>query len=221
MRYYPIHLELRDRPAVVVGGGNIAYAKTVQLVEASARVRVVAIEFGPGFDELIASDAISARLGAFESDDLNDAVLVISATDDSAVNQAVADAARERGILCNIVDQPDLCDFITPALVVRGGLQIGISSSGGSPTLAQRVKREIAELIGEEYGELLELAAAMRADAKISVPDFVTRRDLLRAFVESEALDLLRAGRRDEAAQLADDILKGRNADVKQRSIGI
>jgi siroheme synthase-like protein len=102
-----------------------------------------------------------------------------------------------------VVDQPDLCNFITPALVTRGGLQISVSTGGGSPTLTQRVKREVAALIGEEYGLLLELAAEMRAEAKQRVPDFERRKDALRAFVESDALDLIRTGRGDEARDLA------------------
>src|SRR5262249_9732212 len=115
----------------------------------------------------------------------------------------VARAARERGTLCNVVDQPDLCNFITPALVTRGELQISVSTGGGSPTLTQRVKREIAAIVGEEYGDLLELAAEMRAEAKDRIADFDRRKEVLRAFVESEALDLIRTGRRDDARALA------------------
>jgi len=114
----------------------------------------------------------------------------------------------ERGALCNVVDQPDLCNFITPALVTRGELQISVSTGGGSPTLTQRVKREVAALIGEEYGVLLELAAEMRAEAKDRIADFERRKEVLRAFVESDALDLIRAGRLDEARALAGRFLE-------------
>ena len=88
-------------------------------------------------------------------------------------------------------------------LITRGELQISVSSGGGSPALVQRVKREVAALIGEEYGRLLELAAEMRAEAKRRVPDFEQRRALLHAFVESTALDLLRAGQSEEAQRIA------------------
>ena len=129
------------------------------------------------------------------------------------MNESVSRAARERGIWCNVVDRPGLCDFITPALVVRGELQISVSTGGGSPTLAQRVKREIAALIGDEYGELLEIASGMRTEAKESVKDSERRTELLRAFVESEAIDLLREGRSEDARRLAHQLLKGEYAN--------
>src|SRR5262249_45922491 len=151
---------------------------------------------------------IDHRSGRFVEEDLNGMVLVISATDDRKVNEEVAGAAAARGLLCNVVDQPDLCGFITPALVTRGGLQISVSTGGGSPTLTQRVKREVAALIGEEYGVLLEIAAEMRAEAKDRITDFERRKDALRAFVESEALDLIRARRVEEARSLARQFLQ-------------
>ena len=208
MRYYPVHLDLQDRHVLVVGGGTIAEGKARQLVEAGARVRLVSPELTEGLKQLVAAGRIDDRAGEFRAADLDGICLVISATDDRAVNQDVSREARARGVWCNVVDQPELCDFITPALILRGELQIGVSTGGGSPVLAQRVKREIGELIGAEYEELLALAAEMRGEAKKLIPDFATRRDVLRAFVESEALGLLRAGRREEARQIADGFLQ-------------
>lgn len=213
MRYYPIHLDIKDRLALVVGGGAVAEGKAAQLLDAGARVRVVSPTLTAGLDDLLASGRIEHRAALFSEDDLEGVSLVISATDDREANEAVARAARSRSIWCNVVDDPRLCDFITPALVVRGELQIGISTAGKSPVLAQRVKREIGELIGDEYGELLELAAAMRERAKRSIPDFSKRRDLLRAFVESEAIDLLRRGERDAAERIAERLLEERREE--------
>ena len=135
-------------------------------------------------------------------------VLVISATDDRKVNETVATSSAARGLLCNVVDQPDLSNFITPALVTRGDLQISVSTGGGSPTLTQRVKREVAALIGDEYGVLLEMASEMRAEAKSRIADFERRKNVLRAFVESEAIDLIRANRYDEARAVARKLLQ-------------
>jgi siroheme synthase-like protein len=213
MRYYPICLDLNDRSVLVVGGGPIAEGKIIQLVEADARVHVVSPTLTERLSEMVAQQLITHRHAEFSEADLQGAMLVISATDEQSVNEAVAKAAALRGMLCNVVDQPALCNFITPALVTRGGLQISISTGGGSPSLAQRVKREIAELIGEEYGELLELAAELRREVHRRMPDFNRRRDLLRAFVESDALNLLRAGRREEARQLALEMLDQKNGE--------
>jgi phosphoadenosine phosphosulfate reductase len=207
MRYYPIHLDMKGRNAVVIGGGSIAEAKIVPLVGAGAIIKVVSPELTPKLSELARRNEIVHVERAFEESDLDGASLVISATDNRTLNEQVSAAARRSSIWCNVVDQPDICDFITPALVERGDLQIGISTAGGSPVLAQRVKREVAELVTAEYGELLTLAAEMRARAKQAVPDFTERRDLLRAFVESDALDLLRVGKRNAAQAIADRLL--------------
>lgn len=208
MRYYPIYLDLRGRDALVVGGGAIAEGKASQLVEAGASVTVVSPDLTEGLRGLVERGEINHRCRYFVEEDLSGVFLVISATDDRGVNKAVAEAAASRGLLCNVVDQPDLCNFITPALITRGELQISVSTGGGSPTLTQRVKREIAALIGEEYGALLEIAAEMRAEAKERIADFEMRKEVLRAFVESEAIDLIRAGRREEARALAREFLQ-------------
>jgi siroheme synthase-like protein len=203
MRYYPIYLDLRGRKTLVVGGGLIAEGKALQLLDAGARVTVVSPDLTEALRASVERGEINHRSGSFTEEDLYGVVLVISATNDRKVNEEVANAAAARGLLCNVVDQPDLCNFITPALVTRGELQISVSTGGGSPTLTQRVKREVAALIGEEYGQLLEIAAEMRAEAKDQIADFERRKEALRAFVESDALDLIRAGRSEEARDLA------------------
>jgi len=208
MRYYPVYLDLKDRAVLVVGGGAIAEGKAVQLVEAGARVRLVSPDLTPHLAELVARDKIEYRRREFKSDDLRGVVLVISATNEQAVNEDVARLAAQWGVLHNVVDQPRLCNFITPALVTRGDLQISVSTAGGSPSVAQRVKREVGELIGVEYGELLEIAAEMRAEARRLILDFEARRQVLHAFVESEAIELLRAGEREAARQMAFDLLR-------------
>src|SRR5581483_2085702 len=190
MRYYPIHLDLKNRPVLVVGGGVIAEDKALQLVEAGAAVRLVSPTLTAQLSEMVNQSMIEYRCGNFIESDLAGVVLVISATNDQSVNEEVAQAAAARGLLHNVVDQPALCSFITPALVTRGDLQISISTGGGSPSVAQRVQREIGELIGEEYGELL------------------------RTFAESEAVDLIRAGRRAEAQRIADELLAASESPV-------
>jgi siroheme synthase-like protein len=215
MRYYPIYLDLKGRSALVVGGGEVAEGKALQLVEAGARVTVVSPELTEALRAAAGRKEITHINGSYIEENLNGMFLVVSATDDRRVNEKVAKDAGGRGLLCNVVDQPDLCNFITPALVTRGGLQIGVSTGGGSPTLTQRVKREIATLIGEEYGALLELAAEMRAEAKELISDFERRKEALRAFVESDALDLIREGKRDEARTLARRFLQDAEKEEK------
>lgn len=207
MSYYPINLNLQGRAVLVVGGGNVAQGKTEQLLKAGACVHLVSPELTARLCELAAARTIHYRCGEFTDDDLNGMRLVISATNCLATNERVARATAERGLLCNVVDQPALCNFITPAVVERGRLQISISTGGGSPSLAQRVKREIGTLIDQEYGNFLEMVAELRGEAHRLIPDYEGRRQLLHAFVESEALALLREGRRKEAEHLARTML--------------
>ncbi len=208
MRYYPIYLDLNGRKALVVGGGAIAEGKALQLIAAGAHVTVVSPILTDELRSAVVRGEINHREGSFIEEDLHGVYLVISATNDRKVNEQVANAAAARGILFNVVDQPDLCNFITPALVTRGDLQISVSTAGGSPTLTQRVKREVAALIGDEYGVLLEIATEMRAEAKGRIADFERRKNVLRAFVESDALDLIRQGRHEEARALARGLLQ-------------
>ena len=207
MRYYPICLDLQNRPVLVVGGGMIAEGKALQLVEAQANVHIVSPTLTEALRQKVAQGIITYRSGEFAETDLDDKALVISATNIQAVNEAVAQAANARGLLCNVVDQPALCNFITPTIVTRGDLQIAISSSGKSPTVALRVKREISDLIGEEYETLLEITAELRAEFRQVTPDYNTRRDFLKSFVDSEALDLIRVGKVKEARDLASTML--------------
>lgn len=208
MRFYPLHLDLQQRPVLVVGGGPIAEGKAEQLLTAGAQVTVVSPTLTSRLTALHEQDALAWRVGEFAETDLEGVVLVICATDQATINEAVAAAAAARNLLYNVVDQPALCNFITPALVTRGALQISISTAGGSPSVAQLVKRRIAETIGEEYGALLEITAALRAALKERGVGYTERRDLLNEFVESEVLDLLRRGEHAAAAQRADEVLK-------------
>lgn len=207
MRYYPICLDLQNRPVLIVGGGIIAEGKALQILAAEARIHIVSPTLTETLRQNVAAGIITYRQGEFTETDLADKVLVISATNIQAVNEAVVQAAQTRGVLCNVVDQPALCDFITPTIITRGDLQIAISSSGKSPTVALRVKREICELIGEEYQTLLEITADLRAQFRQVTPDYNTRRDFLKSFVDSAALDFIRAGKPDEAKALAQQML--------------
>lgn len=208
MRYYPVYLDLKERAVLVVGGGAIAEGKALQLVDARARVRLVSPSLTAKLSAMVERGLIDHREKKFTADDLNGVALVMCATNEKEVNEEVSRLSAGRGLLCNVVDQPALCNFITPALISRGGLQISISTGGGSPSLTQRVKREVGELIGEEYGELLELAAEMRSEAKQTIPDFEDRRKVLHAFVESDALDLIRAEQKEKARQIARELLR-------------
>jgi precorrin-2 dehydrogenase / sirohydrochlorin ferrochelatase len=154
--YYPVFVDLEGKRCLVVGGGEIATRKVEGLLEAGALVVVVSPGLSSALVALAACGAIQHRPRAFLEGDVVGCALVIGATDQYVVNQAVCEAARRHHIWVNIVDTPEHCDFIAPAVVRRGALQIAISTGGLSPTLAKRIRMQLERFYGQEYAELLE-----------------------------------------------------------------
>ena len=135
MRYFPLFLDLRGRPALVVGGGAVAERKIKLLIDSGARVSVVAPSLCPGLAQRLARGELNHRAGEFTDADLNAQRLVIAATDDPRVNRDIAAAAEARGLLVNVVDDAGLSSAIMPAIVDRSPLMIAISSGGTAPML--------------------------------------------------------------------------------------
>ncbi len=153
---FPMFIKLLGRRCLVVGGGTLAEPKVASLLNADATVTVVA----PKATEQVQSWAREARIQweqrSFQDSDLDGCFLVIGATGDVQVNDAVHRQAQTRGVICNVVDDPARCDFYYPAVVRRGPLQIAISTAGRSPALAQRLRQELEEQFGPEYGAWVE-----------------------------------------------------------------
>ncbi|MED4923409.1 NAD(P)-dependent oxidoreductase [Anoxybacillus geothermalis] len=182
---YPIVLHLRGRRAVVVGGGQVAARKVYGLLEAEADVVVVAPEAVPDIEALAAKGEIVWRQKTFAEDDLAGAFLVIAATNDRNVNEAVAQAAAP-GQLVNVVDDPKRCDFHVPAVIRRGPLTIAVSTGGASPALARRIRRELEEKYGEEYEPYLQFLQKARDIILREVAGDAARKRLFRALAADE-----------------------------------
>jgi uroporphyrin-III C-methyltransferase / precorrin-2 dehydrogenase / sirohydrochlorin ferrochelatase len=176
VEYLPIFLKLDGRLAVLIGGGEVAARKLDLLRRAGARIRVVAPELGTGIAVLAASGRIEHRCGAFVPSDLDDAELVIAATDEKLVNQAVAAAARARHLPVNVVDAPDLCSFIMPAIIDRGRVVAAVSTGGASPVLARLIRARIELALPHGIERLAELAALWRDRVKAALPEGAPRR---------------------------------------------
>lgn len=160
MEFLPIFLALAGRPALVVGGGEVAGRKAALLRSAGAAVTVVAPRLGRGLADLSAEGVIEHRARCFRESDLEGMALAIAATDDRAVNQAVAAAAGARALPVNVVDDPALCSFIMPAIVDRGAVVAAVSTGGLSPVLARLLRTRLELALPAE----LERAAAIAAD---------------------------------------------------------
>src|SRR5262245_32387512 len=127
--YYPVFIELKGRPVLVVGGGAVAERKVDSLVESEAAITVVSPEATRALVERAGRGEIALHRRPFIESDLDGVVLVISATDDASVQQQVAGVARSKKVLVNTADQPELCDFIVPAVVRRGDVLVAVSTS--------------------------------------------------------------------------------------------
>jgi precorrin-2 dehydrogenase/sirohydrochlorin ferrochelatase len=159
---FPIFLKLKAKTCVVIGAGKIAAAKAAGLLSSGARVVVI----GPRAANWVQSQARAGKViwhrRRFVAADVEQAFLVVAATSSSATNEAVFRACVERGVLCNVVDDPERCDFFYPAVVHRGPLQIAISTGGRSPALARRLRIELERQFGPEYGHWVEHVGKIR-----------------------------------------------------------
>jgi len=143
LTHYPIFLDLKGRPVLVAGAGRVALRKTRGLVEAGARVTVVAPAWVPEFAEL----PVRMLKRRFRESDLRGMALVFAATDDRAANRRIGEAARRLGIFANIADAAAECDFVVPARVERGMVQIAIATGGRNPRVSAELRRKIEAVL--------------------------------------------------------------------------
>lgn len=198
---YPVNLRLAGKKCVVVGGGEVASRKVASLLECGAKVTLISPAVVPGLAELIDQNKIECLCRPYQPGDLAGAFLVIGATDDEQVNRQVASEAQEQGILVNAVDDPPYCSFYVPAVIRRGPLCISISTTGTSPWLARKLREELAEQYGPEYGVLLEIMGEARAEVLRRVADPGLRRRIFKELGELELLAVIRDGGEDLAKE--------------------
>lgn len=192
MRVHPVLLRLEDRACVVVGGDDIAEPKVRALLDAGAPVTVIAPELTGSLAALAAAGRLTHLPRAYRAGDLAGATLAYASTRDRAVIGALtAEAAREH-VLLNVIDVPDACHFISPAVVRRGDLTIAIGTGGASPGLSAQLRGRLATEFGPEYGPYVDILRAVRT-ALWNQP---TRAAVVTSLVDSTLLDLVRRGDR-------------------------
>nr|WP_290575639.1 siroheme synthase CysG [Algiphilus sp.] len=207
--YFPMFLRLRGRTVLLVGGGEVALRKARLLQRAGAVIRLVCRETHPGFDVL----GITPAATDFDAAQLDDCALVIAATDDGALNRAVAEAASTRHLPVNAVDDVAASTAITPAIVDRAPLLVALSSAGRAPMLARRLREQVEQLFDQRIGRLAEYIGSRRDRQKDMAID--TRRKLWEAFLDGPGAAAAMSG--DEAA--ADHELARLSADASQRGV--
>ena len=186
---FPMFLKLEGRQCLVVGAGRIGEPKIGGLLETGAHIRVVALAASPTVREWAREGKLELELRAFSADDLNGAFLSVVATNSRTLNERVYHEAQRRGVLCNVVDVPDLCDFFYPAVVRRGDLQIAVSTAGQSPSLAQKIRQQLEKQFGPGYAAWVAELGETRKLIQASDLDKERKLELLHSLASREALE--------------------------------
>jgi len=166
MAYYPVFLDLTDRACLVVGGGRVGLEKVRGLLRADARVTVISPTLDPAVQVLVDDGRAAYLARDYVNGDMVGYEIIIVATDDRSANAAIHAEGRSRGIWVNSADDAKNCDFILPSVVRRGPITIGISTGGGSPAMARRVREELTDYFTEDFEGLAELLAEVRTELK-------------------------------------------------------
>ena len=209
MKYYPLFMDLKDKDCVVIGGGKVAERKVLSLLDAGAKVLVISPELSLTMRTLFEKRRITCRQRAYEKGDLKGAFLAFTVTDSLKTNEEIAGEAGKEGVLLNVVDNPKLCDFIVPAIVSQGDLSIAISTGGKSPALAKRIRKDLEERFGWEYGAFLDLLGAVRLRLLTKSHDNSYNKKLFLNLVSSPLLELIREGNDKEVDEILKEALGG------------
>ena len=201
-RLYPLFCDLEGKKVLVVGGGQVALRKAETLLECGAKVLVVSPDLTDELASLQAKGQISVQKRKFETGDTAGMWLVVAACGNAQVNRQVFEQSNEQGIFCNVVDELRLCSFQVPSVVRRGLMQIAVSTGGVSPALSKKIRVELENHFGAEFEEFLEGLAELREHVKGKYPESQPKRaEILQDFVNSEALEMLKAGKLSEYKQ--------------------
>lgn len=199
--YYPVNLDLQKRKCLVVGGGKVAERKIEGLLECGALVKIISPDLTPKLQEIVQAGQVDYSYQEFQEKDLEGIFLVIGATNVSAVNEQVAQAALANNILVNIVDAAPLSNFIVPSTHRQGLLSISISTGGASPALAAKIRREIGKSYGQEYAEFLELLQEFRSQVIGKYPNQKDRKKVFQSIIDSDILELIREGNQEKVKE--------------------
>ena len=192
MGYLPISVNLDGRRCVVAGGGEVAERKVLALLGSGARVCVISPKLTPELQRLACANAFEHLDREWQSGDLGGCLLAFAATDDPELHRAMAGEARALRVPINVADEPELCDFIMPGVVRRGDLQIAISTSGASPALASRIRRDLQVIIGPEYETVTQIMRGARAYVRKQQRNSRERARILQAIAASDIAEHVR-----------------------------
>ena len=218
MKFLPIFLDLADKKCVVVGGGEVAQRKAKLLLKTSARVHIISVEFTQSLRELSDSHCTLIEQ-AFTPSHLAGAALIVAATDSATTNKEVAKIATELNIPVNVVDMPELCSCIMPALIDRSPVVIAVSTGGNSPVLTRKIKELVEVALPNNVGLLSQLMGSWRNKVKKRYTSFGSRLNFWEQILESEVPDLVFKNRYEEAEKRIGEYLEKNNVTRGQGEV--
>jgi len=217
MDFFPVFLDIKNKPCLVVGGGDVAARKIGMLRQAQAKVTVVSPELCATLQEQADKGEIQYHRTRFIPEFLDEAILVIAATDDRTVNAEVSAAAQKLRIPVNVVDNPDLCSFIMPSVIDRSPIVVAISSGGAAPVLARTLRARLETLIPAAYGRLGQLAGAFREQVKKHFPRPADRRIFWEKIIQGPVAEMVLAGQDKDAKAALEAALQAESGDAPPR----
>ena len=188
---FPMFMKLAGKQCLVVGAGKVGEPKIGGLIDTGAHIHVVAIAAGGQVHEWAHARKVELELRPFSVSDLDGKFLAVVATASNSLNELIYREAQRRGVLCNVVDVPEYCDFFYPAVVRRGDLQIAISTSGQSPSLAQKLRQQLERQFGLGYTTWVEQLGETRRLILASDLDKETKSELLHSLASRQAFEAL------------------------------
>lgn len=201
MNYFPVFLDSKKIRAVIIGGGDVAARKIELLLKSTNNITIVSPKLSVTVERLIKTHKLTWHQRIYQPSDIDDVNLVISSTDNTEVNRQVSVLAQQKNILVNVVDQPELCSYITPSIVDRNPMLIAISSSGSSPVLVRILKEQFDKLLPSRYGKLAEFCFKFRDHVKARVKGVRNRRKFWEDILHSNIGDDILSGNTDSAEQ--------------------
>ena len=189
MPKYPIYLDLREKRVVVIGAGTVAARKIQTLIDTQARLVVVSEHASTTFERLCEHPNVELIISNYSINYLAEAVLAIAATNDNLLNQKIYKDCQQLEVLCNVVDNPQLCDFYIPAVVNRNGLQIAVGTDGKCPAYAGHIRKKLEDMFTEAHGKFLDELETIRKKIIDEIPNPEERKAILGQLVADESFE--------------------------------
>ena len=216
MKYFPFFLQLDQLPCLIVGGGSVAERKLDLLIKAKADITVISLEFSDYILDLAKTHNIRCVKKEYSNKILeeNKYNFVISATNDVSLNERVAKDCKKYNIIVNVVDQPEICDFIFPSILERGDITVAVSTGGASPVLARVLRTKLETMVPGSYGKLAEIVSSNRIKVREKMKRFSSNKIFWEKMLNGKFLELVLSGKTDEAKTFLDEQIENFDEDI-------